>query len=94
MNRAVKDNEKNLGVVRLPCQMEVLARTKRMEPEGKERSDLLGLKIGLFCTWALDYRKINAYLRGIGISGDIKKYDIPPPPSQLFHKYIPPCNMS
>jgi len=85
LNRAAKNNEKKLGVVGLPCQMEVLAKTKRMEPDGKERSDLLSLKIGLFCTWALDYRKIDTYLQDIWIRGTIKKYDIPPPPSQLFH---------
>jgi coenzyme F420 hydrogenase subunit beta len=44
----------------------------------------VSLKIGLFCTWALDYRKVQNYLKTIGIGGPIQKYDIPPPPAQIF----------
>jgi coenzyme F420 hydrogenase subunit beta len=33
---------------------------------------------------ALDYRKLRDYLKTIGIDGPIQKYDIPPPPAQIF----------
>lgn len=83
LNKAIKNNEEKIGVVGLPCQMEAIARMRRMNPDGVERSNRISLKIGLFCTWAIDYRKLNDYLKNTGIIGAMK-YDIPPPPSQVF----------
>lgn len=83
-NRAIKDDKDKLAVVGLPCQMEALARMRLMDPDGEERDSRVSLKIGLFCTWALDYRKLHDYLKTIGIDGPIEKYDIPPPPAQIF----------
>jgi coenzyme F420 hydrogenase subunit beta len=83
-NRAIKDDGERLAVVGLPCQMEALARMRRMNPDGEERDSRVSLKIGLFCTWALDYRKLHNYLKAMGIGGPIQKYDIPPPPAQIF----------
>jgi coenzyme F420 hydrogenase subunit beta len=83
-NRAIKNDAERLGVVGLPCQMEALARMRRMHPDGEERDNRVSLKIGLFCTWALDYRKLHHYLKTMGIGGPIQKYDIPPPPAQVF----------
>ena len=84
LNRAIKENEKRLAVVGLPCQMEALAKMGLMEPDGEERLSRVNLKIGLFCTWALDYRLLNDYLKKVDSEESIKKYDIPPPPSQVF----------
>ncbi len=64
--------------------MEALARLRRMNPDGEERDSHVSLKIGLFCTWALDYRKLHHYLKTIGMAGPVQKYDIPPPPAQIF----------
>ena len=83
-NRAIKDDKDNLAVVGLPCQMEALARMRLMSPDGQERDSRVSLKIGLFCTWALDYRTLHDYLMRIGIAGPIQKFDIPPPPAQVF----------
>jgi len=84
LNRAIKGDKERLAVVGLPCQMEALARMGLMEPDGAERVSRVNLKIGLFCTWALDYRQLNDYLKNVGLEEPIKKYDIPPPPSQVF----------
>ena len=84
MNKALKAGQEGLGVVGLPCQMEALARLRFMEPDGKEMDSRVALKIGLFCTWAVDYRGLEAFLRSKGIKGDVKKYDIPPPPAETF----------
>jgi len=83
-NRAIKDDGQRLAVVGLPCQMEALGRMRRMNPDGEERESRVSLKIGLFCTWALDYRKLHNYLKTMGIGSPIQKYDIPPPPAQIF----------
>jgi coenzyme F420 hydrogenase subunit beta len=84
LNRAIKAGEDKIGVVGLPCQMEALARLNLMKPDGEERSKRVVLKIGLFCTWALDYRLTEEFLKSKGMEGIIKKYDIPPPPSEKF----------
>lgn len=84
LNTAIEAGRDKLGVVGLPCQMEAVARMKLMKPDGQDRSRRVGLKIGLFCTWAIDYRRLEAFLRQNGIKGTPKKYDIPPPPSEKF----------
>ena len=84
LNRAIKKGEDRLGVVGLPCQMEALTRMGLMKPDGAERISSVVLRIGLFCTWALDHRKLQAFLHGEKINGYIKKFDIPPPPSEVF----------
>ncbi|MFH0844842.1 MAG: Coenzyme F420 hydrogenase/dehydrogenase, beta subunit C-terminal domain [Pseudomonadota bacterium] len=84
LNRAIRENEEKIGVVGVPCQMEAIARMGLMTPDGGERSERIGIKIGLFCTWALDYRKLKAHLNRLNLGGAIRKYDIPPPPSQVF----------
>ncbi|UCF85832.1 MAG: Coenzyme F420 hydrogenase/dehydrogenase, beta subunit C-terminal domain [Desulfobacteraceae bacterium] len=73
-----------MGVVGLPCQMEALARMRLMKPDGPERSAHIALKIGLFCTWAIDYQQLEMFLKSEGIEGPVKKYDIPPPPAEIF----------
>jgi coenzyme F420 hydrogenase subunit beta len=42
------------------------------------------LLVGLFCTWALDYRPINDYLRFMLFGERASGYDIPPPPADVF----------
>jgi coenzyme F420 hydrogenase subunit beta len=84
LNRALKEGRRNLGVVGLPCQMTALANMTESwaEPEGLD--ERIMIKIGLFCTWALDYRNLNEFLEGEGVKGPFLKCDIPPPPAEIF----------
>ncbi len=84
LNTAISAGEDHIGVVGLPCQMEALAKTAGSTPDGEERIRRVTVRIGLFCTWALDYRKLRTYLKEKNIRGPVKKYDIPPPPSEVF----------
>lgn len=84
LNRAMKRGEEKLAVVGLPCQMEALSHLKKVKPDGEEMAGRIVLKIGLFCTWALDYRSLSAFLKKQGIQEKILKFDIPPPPSEIF----------
>ncbi len=84
MNKALKDGEDGLGVVGLPCQMEALARMRLMKPDVAELNSRIALRIGLFCTWAIDYRGLDAFLKTKNIKGNVKKFDIPPPPAEIF----------
>jgi len=84
LNTAIRAGEDHIAVVGLPCQMEALAKMARSTPDGKEKICRVTLRIGLFCTWALDYRKLRAFIKGNNINGPVKKYDIPPPPAEVF----------
>ncbi|MCF8144378.1 MAG: Coenzyme F420 hydrogenase/dehydrogenase, beta subunit C-terminal domain [Deltaproteobacteria bacterium] len=84
MNTALKKGYSRLGVVGLPCQMEALARMRLVQPDGEERADAVSLRIGLFCTWALDYPSLTAYLARQKVEGPVLKADIPPPPAETF----------
>lgn len=84
LNKAIKDGKGNLAVVGLPCQMEALERMKHSIPDGAQRESAVSLRIGIFCTWALDYRMLRDFLHANGVTGAVRKYDIPPPPSEKF----------
>jgi len=89
MNAAIKEGYSRLGVVGLPCQMESLARMRLAQPDGEERARAVSLKIGLFCTWAIDYARLEAYLVRQDVKGPVLKSDIPPPPSETFKVQTP-----
>jgi len=84
LNKAIHENKRKIAVVGLPCQMESLSRMKLMDQGKDSIGDRIALAIGLFCTWSIKYRELTQYLIHEGITSKIIKYDIPPPPSQLF----------
>ncbi len=84
LNTAIKEGKGKLAMVGLPCQMEAIERMKRSMPDGADRESRVSLRIGIFCTWALDYRRLKDFLRKNGVTGAVKKYDIPPPPAEAF----------
>ena len=71
-----------MAVVGTPCQMTALAKM-RMNPLGREDfRDPVAFAIGLFCTWALDTRRLSTLLNGKIDPVDILSMDVPPPPAQ------------
>jgi len=86
-NEALKKGLKNLAVVGTPCQVLSLAKM-RLNPTGIENfTDPTSVVIGLFCTWALNYEKLEAFLKDKLDIKTIKKFDIPPPPAEVFEVY-------
>ncbi len=65
---------KKLAFVGRACQVEALRKRMVLEPELSERVPLI---IGLFCMWALDYRKLYQHLAGRMEINSAKKIDIP-----------------
>ena len=83
-NRAIKEGLNGLAVVGTPCQVLSLAQM-RLNPTGIDNfSDPTSLVIGLFCTWALDYSRLEEFLKERLDINMIKKFDIPPPPAEVF----------
>ncbi len=81
-NYLIKDKGplKDICFVGLPCQIKALDKMS-------SKTDLSKiLKIGLFCTWSLDYRSLREFLISKGIDG-ADGFDIPPPPLQVFRIY-------
>lgn len=84
LNKALLAGESKVGIVGLPCQMEAAAKMEMMVPDGRDMAARVVLKIGLFCTWAFDYRSLADFLNENGIADKVQKFDIPPPPSEVF----------
>ena len=89
-NQAVKEGYRRIGIVATPCQTLALAQMRANPLDEESFTDPTGLVTGIFCTWALDYRRFRKLLRGRVDEGAIIKMDIPPPPAEkmeLFTKH-------
>ena len=84
LNRGPWKETEQIGVVGLPCQVLSLARMKASKLEKRTPIHRVHLVIGLFCTWALDYRTFTAFLKERVNGLPIKKLNMTPPPERLF----------
>ena len=83
-NKGPWKEKERIGIVGLPCQVLALARMRTSKLEKKTPIDRVNLVIGLFCTWALDYKPFMTFLyKRIG-SRSIKKLNITPPPERIL----------
>lgn len=83
-NRAVKEETIPCGIVGLPCQAESLRSMQASPLSHPQHKDSVTIVLGLFCTWSLDYRSLNRFLKEKNLKTPIIKYDIPPPPANVF----------
>jgi coenzyme F420 hydrogenase subunit beta len=84
LNRGPWKGKERIGIVGLPCQVLALARMKTSSLEKKTPIDRVDLVIGLFCTWALDYKPFTAFLHERVGGHSIKKLNITPPPERIL----------
>jgi len=78
-NRASRGDAGRIGVVATPCQALALAKMRLGAPdEDRARVDKLKLVVGLFCGWALDWRKLKSLLSARVDPAEIRGMDIPP----------------
>ncbi|MEI6315537.1 MAG: Coenzyme F420 hydrogenase/dehydrogenase, beta subunit C-terminal domain [Syntrophus sp. (in: bacteria)] len=89
LNRAVTAGYEALGVVATPCQATAIAQMRMNPLLNPSFRDPTALVVGLFCTWALDFRKFEAFLAERVPLKDIVKIDIPPPPASVLEVYLP-----
>jgi coenzyme F420 hydrogenase subunit beta len=85
LNRGPWQGEERIGVVGLPCQVLALARMKASPLEKRTPVNRVDLVVGLFCTWALDYRPFAGFLKERFGDRPIEKLDITPPPERLLN---------
>jgi coenzyme F420 hydrogenase subunit beta len=84
LNKGPWKGQERIGMVGLPCQVLALAKMKNSKLEQKTPIDRVDLVIGLFCTWALDYKSFTAFLHERVGGRSIKKLNITPPPERIL----------
>ncbi len=82
-NQAAVEDSSPMALTVLPCQAQALWKMKHAGANRPSHAQAVGPVIGLFCTWALDYRSLRDFLTKEGVS-EARSYDIPPPPAGLF----------
>jgi len=89
LNRIPKESREPLGIVALPCQALALGKMKT-EPR-RNRVDIGNVKlvVGLFCTWALSPDGFHHFLMKNLDLPKVTRFDIPPPPANVFDAYTP-----
>jgi len=84
VNRALSEGLKKIGVVSTPCQTLSTALMRTNPLEENEFTDPFGLVVGIFCTWALDFRVFEPFMASRVDINTITKTDIPPPPAEVM----------
>ncbi len=87
-NRRMKKGPAHAGIVALPCQAQSLALAKKSSLTQEETKWSIELVLGLFCTWSLSHRKLDRFLKEKGLPEGISRYDIPPPPAEIFQVFV------
>ena len=84
LNQGVREGYSRIGVVGTPCQVTAVAQMRSNPLENEDFKDPVALVIGLFCTWALDTRRLIAHLSEKMDISQIQGMDIPPPPAEIL----------
>jgi coenzyme F420 hydrogenase subunit beta len=87
VNRAVKEGYGNIGLVGTPCQVLASALMRLNPLQVDDFVDPFGLVVGLFCTWAIDFRLFEPFLAEKIEIGQIRRIDIPPPPAEIMEVF-------
>ncbi len=84
LNGAIRDGYTNIGVVGTPCQITAVAQMRQNPLELEDFNDPVGLTVGLFCTWALDTRKLLPVVDACVGDACVLAMDVPPPPAEIM----------
>ncbi len=88
LHGAMKAGFTRIGMVGTPCQVLATAQLRSNPMQEEAFQDPTGLVVGLFCTWALDYRAFESFLSARIDRNSIEKIDIPPPPSEIMEIFL------
>jgi coenzyme F420 hydrogenase subunit beta len=87
LNKIPEDSDQKVGLVGTPCQVLAISKMKNRPPKNRANIANTRLVIGLFCTWALSQREFYGFLKENLNLPKVKKFDIPPPPANIFEAY-------
>jgi coenzyme F420 hydrogenase subunit beta len=88
LNQGIRNGFDQIGIVATPCQALATALMRSNPLEEEDFADPIGLVVGLFCTWALDFRTFEAFISKRLDIQKIQKMDIPPPPAEKMEIYL------
>lgn len=88
LNRAVQDGYTKIGIVATPCQAHAIALMRAKRLDESDSIDPVHFVIGLFCTWSLDFRAFEDFMKERIPTESIEKVDIPPPPAEVMDVYL------
>jgi coenzyme F420 hydrogenase subunit beta len=86
LNETIKEGYRKIGVVGTPCQVLAASKIRYNLLKGEE-TDPVNLLVGLFCTWALDFKRFEAFVSKKTDIDKITKIDIPPPPAEIMELF-------
>jgi len=84
LNQGINEGYEKIGVVTTPCQGMSVTQMRSNPLKREDFYDPIGLMVGLFCTWAIDTRKLIPLLSECVDSACIMGMDMPPPPSEIM----------
>ena len=84
LHQGARQGYERLGVVGTPCQLTAVAQMRTNPLELQEFKDPVALTVGLFCTWAIDTRKLIPLLTECIGDACVHAMDLPPPPSETM----------
>ncbi|MEW5733470.1 MAG: Coenzyme F420 hydrogenase/dehydrogenase, beta subunit C-terminal domain [Thermodesulfobacteriota bacterium] len=84
LNTAASEGKTGLAVVATPCQATAVAQMRQNPTSREGFVDPASVVIGLFCTWAVDARKLTALVFSELGDCTVCRMDMPPPPSELL----------
>jgi len=94
LNRIPRESREKLGIVATPCQALALGKMKVEPPQNRVNIDNVKLVVGLFCTWALSPDGFHQFLVENLDLPKVTRFDIPPPPANMFDAYTPQGKVS
>jgi coenzyme F420 hydrogenase subunit beta len=87
VNKAIKEGYGKIGLVGTPCQVLATALMRSNPLQVDDFVDPIRLVVGLFCTWAIDFRLFERFLAEKIEIDRIRKIDIPPPPAEILEVF-------
>jgi coenzyme F420 hydrogenase subunit beta len=84
LHQGASQGYERIGVVGTPCQLTAVAQMRTNPLELEDFKDPVALTVGLFCTWAIDTRKLIPVLTECIGDACIQGMDMPPPPAEIM----------
>lgn len=84
LNQGIKDGHSRMGVVGTPCQCLSVSQMRTNPLNKNNFVDPVEFLVGLFCTWAVDTRRLIPLFSDYIDDESIIRVDIPPPPSNIM----------
>ncbi len=73
-----------IGIVGLPCQVRSLRKMQLFDLKEQNLKERVRLVVGLFCNWSFSASEFQSFINKRIGARVIRKFDVPPPPSNTF----------